>query len=117
MNILIGIDWSQNHHNACIMNQAGAPVVRFKISHSPEGFTKLEEQINKLQLPPANCLVALETAHNLLIDFLWSRHYSVYLIAPSVVSSSRGRYTSSGARDDDRDAFVLADLLRTDRHR
>jgi transposase len=117
MNILIGIDWSQHHHNVCIMNEAGAPVVRFKLSHAPEGFAKLEERINKLQLPPANCLIALETAHNLLIDFLWSRHYSVYIIAPSIVSSSRGRYTSSGARNDDRDAFVLADLLRTDRHR
>jgi transposase len=117
MNILIGIDWSQEHHNVCIMNEAGAPIVRFEVSHSPEGFAKLEENINKLKTPPANCLVALETAHNLLIDFLWSRHYSVYVIAPTIVNRSRGRYTSSGAHDDNRDAFVLADLLRTDRHR
>ena len=117
MNILVGIDWSQEHHNVCIMNGSGASIVRFEIAHSPKGFAELEEKINKLDVPPSNCLVALETAHNLLIDFLWSRNYTVFVIAPSVTDGSRGRYGSSGAHNDDDDAFLLADLLRTDRAR
>lgn len=117
MNILIGVDWSQDHHHVRIHNETGALVVHFQMAHSPDGLAKLEGEIAKLRVPPANCLIALETAHNLLIDFFWSRGYRVYVIAPSIVSSSRGRYTSSGAHDDDRDAFVLAELLRTDRHR
>jgi hypothetical protein len=60
----------------------------------------------------------METAHNVLIDFLWGRGYEhVYVIPPSVVKSSRGRYGSSGARSDQRDARLLADILRTDRAR
>lgn len=117
MKLLIGIDWSQDHHDVCIMNEAGAVIVRFEISHSPEGFAKLEKNINKHDVPPANCLIALETAHNLLIDFLWSRGYTVFIVAPSVTRSSRGRYGSSGAHTDADDAFLLADLLRTDRSR
>ena len=117
MILLIGIDWSQDHHDVCIMNEAGAVIIRFEISHSPEGFAKLEKNINKLDVPPANCLVALETANNLLIDFLWSRRYTVFIVAPSVTKSSRGRYGSSGAHTDADDAFLLADLLRTDRAR
>jgi transposase len=117
MFILVGIDWSQDHHNVRIINEDAASLLRFQIPQSPAGFAKLEEHINSFNLPPAHCLVALETAHHLLIDFLWSRRYLVYVIPPSVLSSSRSRYTSSGAHDDDRDAFVLADLLRTDRHR
>jgi len=117
MKLLIGVDWSQEHHNVRIQNEAGALVVRFQMAHSPDGLAKLEGEIDKLGVPPANCLIALETAHNLLIDFFWSRGYRVYVIAPSIVGSSRGRYTSSGAHDDDRDAFVLAELLRTDLHR
>jgi len=99
------------------MNGSGASIVRFEIAHSPKGFAELEEKINKLNVPPSNCLVALETAHNLLIDFLWSRNYTVFVVAPSVTDSSRGRYGSSGAHNDDDDAFLLADLLRTDRAR
>jgi transposase len=117
MALLIGIDWSQDHHNVRIHNQAGGLVVRFQMAHSPTGFAKLDEQIDKLGVPPASCLVALETAHNLVIDFLWSRGYQAYVIAPSIVNKSRGRYTSSGAHDDDRDAFILAELLRTDLQR
>ena len=117
MALLIGIDWSQDHHNVRIHNEAGALVVRFEMAHSPAGFAKLDEEIAKLGVSPANGLVALETAHNLVVDFLWSRSYQVYVVAPSIVNRSRGRYTSSGAHDDDRDAFILAELLRTDLHR
>lgn len=117
MRLLIGVDWSQEHHNVRIQNEAGALVVCFQMAHSPDGLAKLEGEIAKLGVPPAECLIALETAHNLLIDFFWSRGYQVYVVAPSIVGSSRGRYTSSGAHDDDRDAYVLAELLRTDLHR
>jgi transposase len=44
-------------------------------------------------------------------------YHQVYVIPPSVVKSTRGRYGQSGARSDERDAFLLADLLRTDRAR
>ncbi len=50
MILLIGIDWSQDHHDVCIMNETGAIIVRFEISHSPEGFAKLEKNIDKLDM-------------------------------------------------------------------
>jgi transposase len=60
----------------------------------------------------------METAHNILIDFLWGQGYEqVYVIPPSVVKSCRGRYGSSGAHSDQQDARLLADILRTDRAR
>jgi transposase len=117
MEILIGIDWSEDHHCVCMMNTGGAQVSLFEIAHTPAGFARLEAEVEKLGLPPSSCLVALETAHNLLVDFLWSRGYQVYVIAPSVANSSRGRFGSSGARTDFSDATLLADLLRTDRAR
>jgi hypothetical protein len=62
--------------------------------------------------------VGIETAHSLLIDFLWGQGYhQVFVIPPSVVHSSRGRYRQSGARTDQGDAYVLADILRTDKAR
>lgn len=117
MEVLIGIDWSEDHHCVCIMNTAGAQLSLFEIAHTPKGFAQLEAEVEKLGLAPSSCLVALETAHNLLVDFLWARGYPVYVIAPSVAKSSRGRFGSSGARTDFSDAILLADLLRTDRPR
>ena len=118
MPVYIGIDWSQTKHDVCFLNEAGAPIVRQILAHSPEGFQKLEAHRQQLGVPASECLVGIETAHNLLIDFLWGHGYhQVFVIPPSVVNSTRGRYRQSGARTDQSDAFVLADVLRTDRAR
>lgn len=118
MEVYIGIDWSENKHDIVAMNHAGAAIVRQSILHSPEGFLELEATCQDLGLASDDYLFGLETAHNLVIDFLWSRNYShVYVIPPSVVNSTRGRYGQSGARTDQSDALLLADLLRTDRAR
>ncbi len=118
MPVYIGIDWSQTKHDVCILNEAGAPLARVVVAHSPAGFQKLDAQRQPLGLAASECLVGIETAHNLLIDFLWGHGYQqVFVIPPNVVKSTRGRYRQSGARSDQSDAFVLADVLRTDRAR
>lgn len=115
--LLVGIDWSQDYYDVTILATHGAILTQFQIVKSPTGFQKLAEKIDKFAIPPNQCLVGLETAHNILIDFLWSKGYSVYVVAPSIVNSSRGRFGNSGAHTDKTDARLIADLLRTDRPR
>jgi transposase len=99
MQVYLGIDWSQRKHDAVFMNPAGASIAELCISHNPEGFRKLDALRRQVGVPAQDCLVGLETAHNLLVDYLWDRGYSqVYVVHPS-------------------DAFVVADVLRTDRGR
>jgi len=118
MGVYLGIDWSQSKHDVAFLNEAGACLARFTIPHKPDGFLRLDVTRQSLGVDRSQCLVGLETAHNLLLDFLWDRGYSeVYVIPPNVVRSTRGRYGQSGARTDQSDAFLLADLLRTDRAR
>lgn len=45
MCLLVGIDWSQDHHNVCIKNDKGASLLRFEIAHTPEGLAELEKRI------------------------------------------------------------------------
>jgi transposase len=114
----IGIDWSEDKHDVVFMNQAGVDVARLTISHSLDGFVQLEAARRKLGLMPEECTLGLETAHNLIIEYLWSQAYQkVYVIPPSVVKSNRNRFRQSGARDDQSDGYLLADILRTDRGR
>ena len=118
MEVYIGIDWSENKHDVAFMNQAGAVIADLTIGHTPDGFLELDATRAKLDISSATCLVGLETAHNLIIDFLWSRQYEqVYVIPPSVIKGSRSRFGSSGARTDTTDARLIADVLRTDRGR
>jgi transposase len=118
MTFFLGIDWSAQKHDAVCRNEAGAVLWHLTIPHSSEGFLKLDTQVRQSGVTPAAVLVGIETAHNLLLDFLWAHEYTqVYVIAPSVVKSCRGRFGASGARSDQSDAHLLADLVRTDRAR
>ncbi|HFD40023.1 MAG TPA: IS110 family transposase, partial [Anaerolineae bacterium] len=117
MKLLIGLDWSQDHHHICFMAPNGSLQAAFEIPHSVAGFARLDKERAKFGVPATECLVALETAHNLIVDYLWDHHYQVYVIAPTVVKGARGRYGASGAYTDATSARLLADLLRTDRAR
>ena len=117
MKILIGIDWSQKHHDVRIHNERGACLAQFQVGHTLAGFQKLTNEIAKVNPNPQDCLVAIETAENQLVDFLWSQQYRLYVLAPNRVKGSRGRQRASRARTDDSDAALLADILRTDRRR
>jgi transposase len=117
MKSYIGIDWSEKHHNVCILNEAGASLSRFQVPHTQAGFQRLEQQLAQVNEDAADCMVAIETSRNTLVDFLWSRGYTMYILPPNQVKSNRGRHRASRAKDDDSDAFLLADILRTDQGR
>ena len=118
MKVYVGIDWSENEHEVVWLNEQGVIIAQFSMAHNPEGLVKLETARQQLGLSAAACPVALETAHHLVVDFLWARGYEqLYVIPPSVIKSNRGRFGNSGAKDDPRDAHLIAEVLRTDRGR
>ena len=109
-----GIDWSENHHNLCIRNDKGAIVSQIEFKHTLDGFQRFDDERRKLGVPPSECLVAIETAYNLLVDFLLDRDYIVYLIPPQATKGYRNRRRSTGAHTDDSDAALLSSILHTD---
>ena len=118
MTTYIGIDWSEQKHDVVFLNEAGAILGQLTMSHTPQGLQNLEKTRRYLGVSRDECLIALETAHNLVIDFLWAQGYQqLYVIPPSVIKSCRGRYGQSEARTDRQDGRLIADVLRTDRAR
>jgi transposase len=51
-----------------------------------------------------------------LVEALLEREFRVYAVNPKQLDRFRDRFTVAGAKDDRRDAQVLGDSLRTDRH-
>ena len=115
MKTIVGIDWSEKKYCVHIFNEQGAQIARLEVTQSVRGFQQLAGTLARVNPSPAECLVAIETAHDLLVDFLHSQGYTLYILAPSLVHGNRSRQGNSGAKDDDRDAQLLADILRTDR--
>jgi transposase len=118
MQVYIGIDWSKDKHHILFMNEHGAGVAEIEVSHTPGGFARFDTLRERLGVPAEDCLVGIETHHNLFVDYLVCHDYQqLYVLPPFQVNRSRGRYGASGAASDQTDAHLIADMLRTDRGR
>jgi transposase len=114
--LLAGIDQSQKKHDVCLMNELGHQLAHFEIPHDARGFQRLHEECHRIQVSSRDCLVALESGHSLLVDYLLDLHYQVYVVPGKAVDRYRDRHRQSRSASDKSDAVVLAEVLRTDRH-
>ena len=118
MTVYIGIDWSENKHAVCFLDEKGEVIRVQEIAHTLSGFRQLDQVRQSLGVGRQEVILGLETAHNLLVDYLWDQGYEqIYVLPPKAVKSAQTRFRQSGAKDDAWDAHLIADLLRTDRHR
>lgn len=108
-----GLDWASQTHALCVVDERGATVERSLIAHDAPGLAGLLHRLRRLGSPP----VAIERPSGLLVDTLVEAGMTVVPIHPNTVKASRPRYRSHGGKSDASDAYVLADLLRTDGHR
>ena len=68
---------------------------------------------------PEPVAIAIETPRGAVVEALVERRFAVYSLNPKQMDRFRDRHpvpgaTVPGAKDDSRDAFVMADSLRTD---
>jgi transposase len=112
----VGLDWGGTSHAVCVVDDCGAAVARFEVAHSAAGLADLRRRLARFGAP-ADLPVAIERPSGLLVDALVEAGHPVVPIHPNAVKASRPRYRASGAKSDGGDAYLLADLLRTDRHR
>lgn len=117
MTVYLGIDWSTKSHALTFINHKGGIIAQKTIQHTAQGFAQLDQLRTSLHVPTEECIVGIESSHTVLIDWLWSHGYSqVYVIPPRMTAGRQATYRQSGARTDSHDAYLIANLLRTDRH-
>ena len=88
------------------------------IKHNQIGFVDFDRARQAHGLAAQSCVVGLETAHSLLVDYLWEQGYEqIYVLPPKVVKSGQGTYRQSRAKDDRADAWLIADILRRSQSR
>jgi transposase len=107
-----GIDWASRAHAVCVLDSAGAVQLRIEIEHSKEGIERLIRQLKSF----AGIAIAIERPSGVLVDALVEAGLRVVPVHPNVLKASRARYHGAG-KSDPGDAYMLADLLRTDGHR
>jgi transposase len=111
--LFAGLDWASKTHAVCVVDGDGAIRARFEIANTGKTFTGLVKRLTKLAVAG----VAIERCDGPLVEALLDAGLRVVVITPRQVKGLRSRYTGSGAKSDAGDAYLLADVLRTDGHR
>lgn len=111
--LFAGLDWASKAHAVCIVDSAGGVRARFEIANSGKTFAGLVKRLTKLGVAG----VAIERCDGPLVEALLEAGLRVVVITPRQVKGLRTRYSGSGAKSDAGDAYLLADVLRTDGHR
>jgi transposase len=108
-----GLDWASRTHAVCVIDEHASVCAQFEIHHDAAGLTELRHRLTALSVTT----VAIERPSGLIVDALVEGGFTVVPIHPNVVKATRPRYRSHGGKSDAGDAYLLADLLRTDGHR
>jgi transposase len=116
MGYLAGLDWGSGVHAVCVIDDAGRVVARFAVRHDADGITELIARLAQIA-PASEMPIAIERPSGLIVDALFEAGHPVIPIHPNVVKACRPRYRAAGGKSDPGDAFMLADILRTDGHR
>jgi transposase len=111
-----GLDWGGAGHAACVVDERGAVALSLGIRHDAAGLAELRKRLSKLA-PAGEIPIAIERPTGLIVDALVAAGHPVVPIHPNVVKACRPRYRAAGGKSDPGDAFMLADILRTDGHR
>jgi len=108
-----GIDWAAAEHALCIVDAAGTRIHERLVDHSEAGIAALCGELMKVSV----CRVAIERPDGVLVDRLLDAGITVIAVHPNQAKAARERYSIARGKSDRFDAFVLAELARTDAHR
>ena len=111
--VFAGLDWASRLHAVCVIDERGTVCKQWEVAHDADGLRELLRQLHALHV----VRIAIERPSGLLVDALVEAGFEVVPIHPNAVKASRPRYRSHGGKSDASDAYLLADLLRTDGHR
>ncbi len=111
----VGIDWGSQPHQVCVLDGERRRVGARAIDHDGASLARLADWLWTVSAGhPQRVAVAIEVPRGAIVEGLLERGFHVFAINPKQLDRFRDRHSVAGAKDDRRDAFVLADSVRTD---
>ena len=113
-----GVDWASESHHVFLTDGAGRKTGEKIFKHSGEGLAEMAAWLLTASgaASSSQIYVAIETPRGPVVETLIERGFTLHAINPKQMDRFRDRFTLAGAKDDSRDAEVMASALRTDPH-
>ena len=119
MRLFVGDDWAEDYHDIELMDEAGKVLAKRRLGEGVAGMAALHELIGAQMGEggeDAEVVIGIETDRGPWVAALIAAGYTVYPVNPLQAARFRQRHAVSGAKSDDGDAHMLADMVRTDSH-
>ena len=111
----VGIDWGSQQHQVCVLDRNRRLVGERAVAHDGASLAQLAAWLWTVSAgQPQRVAVAIEVPRGAIVEGLLERGFHVFALNPKQLDRFRDRHSVAGAKDDRRDAFVLADSVRTD---
>lgn len=111
----VGVDWGGECHQVCVLDGQRNKIGERSIEHTGQGLAEFAGWLDEIVAgEPATMAAALEVPHGALVETLLAHGFAVFSINPKQLDRFRDRHTVGGAKDDRRDAVVLAASMVTD---
>jgi transposase len=114
----VGIDWGDQTHQVSILDPQHRWVGERVVPHDGASLAQVAGWLHEASDgKPNQVAVAIETPRGAMVETLLDQGCKVFSINPQQLDRFRDRHSMAGAKDDRREAFVLADALRSDPQR
>ena len=113
MRAFAGVDWAAEKADICVQDADGRVLAERPFAMTEAGIVELTGAL----VASSVFRVAIERPDGVLVERLLDAGLTVVAIHPNQVKAARPRFTAAGGKSDRFDAFVLAELARTDSHR
>jgi transposase len=120
LKFFVGDDWAEAHHDVEVMDPAGRVLAKARLPEGVAGMARLHSmlagQFGDADPDEVEVVIGIETDRGPWVGALVAAGYQVFAVNPLQASQYRKRHAVSGAKSDQLDAHVLADMVRTDSH-
>ena len=111
-----GVDWGSQSHHVFLTDGDGRKIGERIFKHGGEGLAEMAAWLMTASgaADPGQVLAAIEIPHGPVVETLIECGFKAHAINPKQMDRFRDRFSMAGAKDDGRDAEVMASCLRTD---
>ena len=78
--VFLGVDWAEEHHDVCLLDEQGKVLGRARVANSLEGVSRIHALVADHSEEPDAVVVGIETNRGLLVQALLAAGYQIYAI-------------------------------------
>jgi len=112
MEVYAGIDWAKEFHVLCVIEAEGRRLFTGTFPHSRTGVEQIIAKLKELQ-GDGHVRIGIELTRGSLVEALHGAGLEVLPVHPNHLASARDCFGAAGNKNDRKDAWVLAEVVRT----